>query len=183
MPRHSPISTGTSRARILAAARAVAARQGAAHVSLDAIAREAGLSKSGVLYNFASKRALMAALLDEMLAEHRALDAQVPQGTWRRDLRRHFLSVTTMDCVNSDLSMAILAIAATEPDLLDPLRGELEEDLARITDETADPATAHVIFFALQGLRFHKLLNLPDGGPPVRDRVHARLQEMIENAP
>lgn len=182
MSSHSLTRKKDSSARILEAARVIAARDGAAHVSLDAIAKEAGLSKGGVLYNFPSKRHLMAALLDEMLAEHDSLGTVLPQDIRCRTLHQHILDLTTMDARTSDLSMAILAVASLEPDLLDPLRRKLEADLARIESETTDKTLAHVIFFALQGLRFHKLLTLPDGGAPVRDEVFVRLQEMIKDA-
>lgn len=44
---------------ILAAARAVMLRDGIAAVTLDAVAREAGMSKTGLYYYFASKEALV----------------------------------------------------------------------------------------------------------------------------
>jgi AcrR family transcriptional regulator len=48
-----------SRAEILVAARAVLLRDGIAAVTLDAVAREAGMSKTGLYYYFASKEALV----------------------------------------------------------------------------------------------------------------------------
>ncbi len=168
--------------RILAAARAIAARDGVAHISFEAVAHEAGLSKGGVLYHFPTKRDLMAALLKEMLAEHDALEAGLPQDARHRTLRRHLASLSTLDTADSDLSMSILAVAAAEPDLLDPLRRALEADLARIEAEAADANLCRLIFFALQGLRFHALLSLPGGEPAVRRQLGETVTEMIENA-
>ena len=48
-----------SREDILAAARVVLLRDGIASVTLDAVAREAGMSKTGLYYYFASKEALV----------------------------------------------------------------------------------------------------------------------------
>lgn len=182
MKNASQIRQKNASARVLAAARAIAAREGVSHISFDAIAREAGLSKGGVLYNFPTKRDLMAALLEEMLAEHDALDASFPQDAPDRTLRRHLDSLTALDKTGSDLSMAILAVAAAEPDLLDPLRHALAADLARIEAEMTDADLGRLIFFALQGLRFHSLLALPDGGHEARNQLTRRIQEMIENA-
>ncbi len=168
--------------RILAAARAIATREGGAHISFDAIARETGLTKGGVLYNFPTKRDLMQALLKEMLTEHETLDAGLPRNSRHRTLRCHLSSLTAIDSAGSDLSMAILAVAAAEPDLLDPLRSALEADLARIEDEMTDAGLGRLIFFALQGMRFHALLALPDGGTSVRNQITRRIEEMIENA-
>lgn len=98
--------------RILAATRAVSARDGTAHVSIDAIAREAGLSRGGVLHNFPSKRALMVAMLEELLEEHRTLAATLPARTPCQTLRRHLASLSAFSNSDSDLSKSILAVAA-----------------------------------------------------------------------
>ena len=49
---------------LLDAALAVIRRNGAQALTLDAVAAEAGVSKGGVLYHFASKRALIDGLVD-----------------------------------------------------------------------------------------------------------------------
>ena len=53
----------SSRERILAAAVQVALREGVSAMTLEAVAREAGVSKGGLLYHFASKDELIAAML------------------------------------------------------------------------------------------------------------------------
>jgi AcrR family transcriptional regulator len=55
----------TTRARILSRAYSVFAAQGYRGSSIDAVAREAGLTRQGVLHHFPSKQALLLALLDE----------------------------------------------------------------------------------------------------------------------
>lgn len=70
MPDTTPDPTAARRARqqrkrdrsrdeILAAARAVLLRDGIAAVTLEAVAKEAGMSKTGLYYYFASKEALV----------------------------------------------------------------------------------------------------------------------------
>ena len=55
---------------ILTAAREVTARDGAGKLTIDSVARQIGMRKGGVLYNFPSKQALLSALLGEMIDEH-----------------------------------------------------------------------------------------------------------------
>ena len=76
--------------------------------------------------------------------------------------------------------MAILAAAATDPRLLDPLRTELTCDLERILTDTQDAPAAMIAVLAFQGLRFQRLLDLPDGGAEIRERVIERLRTMID---
>jgi AcrR family transcriptional regulator len=59
-----------SREDILAAARAVLLRDGIAAVTLDAVAREAGMSKTGLYYYFASKEALVFELVFAAYQNH-----------------------------------------------------------------------------------------------------------------
>ncbi|MDF1857308.1 MAG: TetR/AcrR family transcriptional regulator [Pseudooceanicola sp.] len=166
--------------KILMAARVIAAREGSGSVTIEAVAKEAGLSKGGVLYNFPTKRALLAGLLDQMLAAHRDFLAKVPEQHPSRTLRGHLETVLQPEDVVDDLSMAILAAAASDPRLLDPLRSELTDDLERILTNTQDAPAAMISVLAIQGLRFQRLLNLPDGGADVRDCVIERLRTMID---
>lgn len=166
--------------RILEAARAIAAREGAGKITIEAVARESGLSKGGVLYNFPSKKALLSGLLNQMLTAHRELVETLPQDLPSRCLRGQLEAILKMREADVDLSMAILAAAASDPQLLDPLRAELSEQIEVILSETQDRATAMIVVLALQGLRFQDLLALPDGGPQVRKSVVERLRTMID---
>jgi len=58
-----------TRKRLLGAAAAVVRRDGAKALTLDAVAAQAGVSKGGLLYHFASKRELLDAMLDGWLEE------------------------------------------------------------------------------------------------------------------
>ncbi|WP_282048119.1 TetR/AcrR family transcriptional regulator [Sulfitobacter mediterraneus] len=178
--RRRPAGPRNASARILEAARAIAAREGAGKITIEAVAKEAGLSKGGVLYNFPTKKALLSGLLDQMLAAHRELLAKVPERHPARTLSGHLEIVIQSKDVDDDLSMAILAAAATDPRLLDPLRTELTCDLERILTDTQDAPAAMIAVLAIQGLRFQRLLNLPDGGAEIRERVIERLRTMID---
>ncbi|WP_245582904.1 TetR/AcrR family transcriptional regulator [Sediminimonas qiaohouensis] len=166
--------------RILGAARTIAAREGAGKITIEAVAKEAGLSKGGVLYNFPTKKALLSGLLDQMLDAHREHLGKVPERHPSRTLRGHLETVLQSQEVDDDLSMAILAAAASDPRLLDPLRAEMSGDIERILTDTQDNSAAMIAILAIQGLRFQRLLKLPEGGGNIRDRVIERLRTIID---
>ncbi|HTN63611.1 MAG TPA: helix-turn-helix domain-containing protein, partial [Devosia sp.] len=56
------------REQVLDAADRVVARDGAARLTLDAVAAEAGISKASVLYDYKSKQGLIAAMVDRSVA-------------------------------------------------------------------------------------------------------------------
>jgi AcrR family transcriptional regulator len=56
----------SSKVGILDAAEAVVLESGARHMTLDAVAVKAGVSKGGLLYHFPTKDALLRAMLDRL---------------------------------------------------------------------------------------------------------------------
>src|SRR3954454_19308802 len=58
-----PTQPTDARTRILDAAEAIVREKGVAGLTLDAAAREAGVSKGGLLYHFSSKESLLTGLL------------------------------------------------------------------------------------------------------------------------
>ena len=59
-----------ARDRALAAAFAIVVRDGAASLTIGAVAEESGLSKGGVLHHFPTKDALVLALVESLVASH-----------------------------------------------------------------------------------------------------------------
>src|SRR5512146_2760569 len=53
--------------RLLDAAESVVAREGVGNLTLEAVAREAGVSKGGLLYHFPSKSALVTAVVERLV--------------------------------------------------------------------------------------------------------------------
>jgi AcrR family transcriptional regulator len=72
MGRRQTIDRGT----ILDAAEHVVLRDGAAHLTIDAVAAEAGVSKGGVLYAYATKDILIDAMLERVVAAYDELAEQ-----------------------------------------------------------------------------------------------------------
>jgi len=53
------MTKNTTQQSIIAAARRIVQRDGVAHLTIEAVAREAGFSKGGVLYHFPTKDSLI----------------------------------------------------------------------------------------------------------------------------
>ncbi|MGC1728438.1 MAG: TetR/AcrR family transcriptional regulator, partial [Steroidobacteraceae bacterium] len=69
-----PIPLRPARERLLDAAERLVAEMGAAHLTLDGVAKFAGVSKGGLLYHFPSKDSLLEGMLTRHLGE---VDARV----------------------------------------------------------------------------------------------------------
>ncbi len=164
-----------SKTRLLDAAARVVASTGAAHLTLDAVAAEAGLSKGGVLYHFPTKRALLQGMLDKLVHEVQeraerfgAEDGATPLAAW-------ILAEQQQSPTERATSLALLANAAEDPSLLEPARALLEDTFATVTEETQDPDLSLILLLAAEGMRFLQLLELLPLTAAARKRLFDRL--------
>jgi AcrR family transcriptional regulator len=159
---------GTARERILDAAETRLLEGGPAGLVLDAIAAEAGVSKGGLLYHFASKEVLVAGLLERML-DHldRELERLVgadpePVGAWTR---AYLASTVTPDGQPADnsaqLMAGILATLGRDSSHLEKLRSRFARWHARLETDGIDRTTATLVRLAADGLWLTALLGLP----------------------
>ncbi|MFN4087600.1 MAG: TetR/AcrR family transcriptional regulator [Alphaproteobacteria bacterium] len=172
-----------SRSRILDAAQTIAGRDGAAHVTLDAVARESGLSKGGVLYNFPNKDALIGGMVQRLIEtiapvieDYRRDNAHFPCPT----LRAMILATGMRDAIEPGVKMAILAAAAENPALLDPVRREYERNHRLVLEESRDAPAAMLLWAALDGIMFQTLLGMAPYDAEERQRMLDRLLALID---
>jgi AcrR family transcriptional regulator len=146
------------RARLLDAAVAVIRRDGAAALTLDAVAAEAGVSKGGVLYHFASKRALIDGLVARWLDDFEAqLDGD--------DLLASYVRACQLDPARSASEFGMLAGLMDEPRMLALARERYARWTERMLAGAGDPVDAWLVRLAADGLWYSDLLGLapPDG--------------------
>jgi len=148
-------------------------RDGAQRLTLDAVAAESGVSKGGVLYHFATKRALVDGLLERWLTDFdRRLEAAGAN-----------LLVEYVRC--SDLSDEDPDVAATEfgmlagmiddPQVLEVVRTFQEKWMERMLAGGIDPAAAWTVRLAADGLWYADLLGLAAPRGDDRRALLARL--------
>ena len=144
----------SSREAILDAAEAIVLTQGAAHLTLDAVAEQAGVSKGGLLYNFHTKEILLQAMVDRHMyrieeARIRAID-QLPPGPGR-ELKAcvRMAGDPAMDGERR-LGTAALAARANNPRMLEPVRAAQQRRLEWIRGgESAELPFARSVIIAL----------------------------------
>ncbi len=181
-----PKSGENTRRAILDAANQIVLSQGVEHLTLDATAREAGISKGGLLYHFPSKEALIAGMiqyyLERFTRDFNAAAAQDPEsspGQWTRA----YLETTFADNERHPrMSPGLLAAISVDPSLLQPLQNTFAEWVRLVENDRIDPVTATIVRLVADGLWLVELFGLapPDAG--MKARVLARLVEMTRAA-
>jgi AcrR family transcriptional regulator len=169
---------GDTRARLLDAASAVVQRDGAQALTLDAVAAEAGVSKGGLLYHFASKRELLDAMLAGWLEE---FAAEIDAAAGEEGFGGGYVRASDMSgwaAADRATEFGLLAAMVAEPDALDDVRARYAEWQARIVDEADDPVRATVARLAADGLWLADLLGLAPPAGELREQVLDRLVEL-----
>jgi len=157
----------SARAKLLDAASAVIRRDGAQPLTLDAVAAEAGVSKGGLLYHFASKRELLDALVDRWLDEfQRDIDAG-------EDFMRGYVRASGVMVDDFGLLAALVA----DPQTLAAVRDRYAAWQDRVVTEGGDPVEATIARLAADGLWLADLLGLAPPRGELREQVLARLLE------
>jgi AcrR family transcriptional regulator len=172
----------TARQRILDSAVAVVREEGAGHLTLDAVARHAEVSKGGVLYHFRNKRALIEAMIERLLGnvEHRANAQTQRLDGANKKLRALSLADATHLPEEDAMSLAILAASAEDSTLLDPVRETVAGWFAQVEREANDADVALLVLLANQGLRFLEMLELLPLDSARTRRLRERLLQFAE---
>lgn len=177
------VPRGATRERIMEAATAVAHAVGPAHLSLEAVAEQAGVSKGGLLYHFPTKASLIKAIVERHL-ETVATAAGIPacggdadadgDGVALRMMRAFLLTPVA----KPGGAQGFLAAMAETPEMLDPIR-QHNERVAACLRRAHEPEIAMIAFLVVEGLR---CLQLFDANPLTEEeigRIFATLDRIL----
>jgi AcrR family transcriptional regulator len=181
------IVKGTTKAsrtqhRILEAAIDYVQAQGGGQFSLDAIAKHAGVSKGGLLYNFPSKQALIRSMVQYHIdgtRENIATEEQkLADDPYRHKLMRAFLKgLCSKFKEDNKAASGMLAAIADDPSLLDPVRVFHKDMYTRIQDESEDPELATLVYLAVEGIHSNGMFQVLDED---QLNVEEQLERMFE---
>jgi len=156
---------------ILEAANRLLRKAGSEGFTLEAVAAEAGVSKGGLLYHFASKNVLIEGMIahsiervDEALAE----ELERENGDYLKAYIRASFR-TTAD--SEQVSRAFIAAIARNPALLDPLRERFERMQREIIVHAASVEFGTLVRLAMDGLWFTELYHFAPPSVELRDKL------------
>ena len=163
------LPTPDVRTRILDAVERIVLARGVAGLTLEAAAREAGVSKGGLLYHFASKEALLTGLLERLAAFIRSeFDKNCerqPPGPGR--VARAFIAWAfgEADCSPGDehhdrAGAVFLAAFHHDPALLDPMRAVYADMKAALLADGVPHGNAMAVLAACDGMFMAHLFGL-----------------------
>lgn len=169
-----------TRERIRAAAQTLVAEQGSANLTLEAVAKGAGISKGGLLYHYANKQALLEGMLEDLLAKREALFlSNVANHNSRDQLQSMIEAEFSLTAAERATANAILAAGAEDPQLLNPARDYFKLLFAHIDTASEDTASAMTVVLALQGMQLLETIGLHQLTTAEKNRLKTSLLRLI----
>ena len=162
-------STTPTRDLILDAFESIVIDNGERTATLDAVAKQAGVSKGGLLYHFASKNELVDGeiqRLTKLAGEEVAELMAAPDGMVSRFMRLSMAENTPLDRAFTIASR--LAQSGRYPSIIVALEKVEETWLRMLTDALGDPVVARMVLLMSDGLYYRSAL-FPSGENVVRD--------------
>jgi AcrR family transcriptional regulator len=188
-------TASNTKEQILDSAAAVIVRDGVGNLTLDRVAREAGISKGGLLYHFAQKEQIIQALIERILhhfdEERRAYEAdEAPRTRGRRTrafvratLEGTWAHKTGVKRHGTEMFAALVAALSVDPALLEPLRRRSRQWQAELENDGLSPDRATVIRLAADGLWFAELLGFTRLPASRRRSVIREMLRLAEEPP
>ena len=152
--------------------------QGAARMTLEAVAKEAGVSKGGLLYHFPSKDALVEGLINSMIQglserirkAYEEDEFGTNRGRWLRALTR-----ANFQSRDQKLSSGLSAALILNPDLLEANREAYQARQALIEQDGVDVVLANIIRLVGDGLWFSELFGFAPPKEPLKTQIMEKI--------
>ncbi|CAG7599512.1 HTH-type transcriptional regulator BetI [Paenibacillus solanacearum] len=170
--------------RVLAAASAIVKHRGVEKLTLEAVAKEAGVSKGGLLYHFPNKEALLEGLVHYVTSDF-ASDVQqrvenapaASAGTWSRA----YLEQTIADMKEQrGISAALIVALFANPDLLSQLQEQYADWQRNFENDGIDPVNSTIVRLVADGLWFSEVFGLGKPDDALREQIVHKLIQMTK---
>lgn len=174
----------STRNRLLDAANRHVHVNGSKRLTLEAVAKEAGMSKGALLYHFPNKDALVRAMVARHITdfEDAVRDQAQPAETGADWLRAYIECCFDSEVSNQKGSSSVLAAAANNLELLEALRERSAVWQNTIETDAADPSLATLLRLAADGLWYADLLDLNPLSAEQREKVRQTAVEFSKQA-
>ena len=175
----NPTRSERSRAAAIQAALTIISRDGPGQLTFDAISRESGISKGGLMHQFQTKGNVLKALLEHRTEyfENFSRDYLAKIGPDHPSAALLVQIATTRESMvqQDSVGHAILAALVEDPTLLSAIRESDAKRIKRVKSEAADPELALLRWEAARGLALTSLLGLC----PLSDKERGRLFDRL----
>ncbi|RUT40324.1 TetR/AcrR family transcriptional regulator [Paenibacillus anaericanus] len=174
--------SNSKRKDLITAAAFIVDQFGMQKLTLEAVAKQAGVSKGGLLHHFPNKDALIKGMIDKYSENFingvrgKVSIDQESRGKWHRA----YLEATINDVEASNgLVTSYIAALYTDPRLISKLESDYRELHEIMNQDGLDPIKSTIIKIAIDGLWYSEIFNIGKLDNELKKEVITRLKEMI----
>jgi AcrR family transcriptional regulator len=172
---------------VLDAAERVVGRDGAANLTVDAVAREAGVNKASVLYDHKSKQALVEAVVDRAFrrdnAHHAHIEEQMTAAQDRAVRGRIAAAAEPPPEEFRAVALNLSAALTLDAGLREKMQANQAATISRIIETSSSPRGALLAYLALEGLKFLEYLDFHHFAREDRDRLIREINWLVTTEP
>ncbi|MER2089395.1 TetR/AcrR family transcriptional regulator [Sporosarcina sp. JAI121] len=164
---------------ILDAASRIVAEKGIFSLTLEAVAKEAGISKGGLLYHYQSKEELVEKMVEHLAVTYQSKIAAKAEADFEEKGKwsRAYLDVTFKQPYRkTDMHAGLLAAKAINPLLLNPIHEVYAEWQHEIENDGLDPIQATIIRLATDGIWLADLFGINPIDQGSKDLIYETLR-------
>lgn len=167
---------------ILTAATEIVQEEGVVKLTLEAVAKRAGVSKGGLLYHFPSKEALIKGMVEEWTNNyfeyiHSLVNSDnKDNGKWSRA----FIKSSFSDLENKNLNAALTAAMFINPDLLDDFKQKYDILQKKLLNDGIDPVKITIARLSIDGLWLTGTFGISPLNEELKIQVFDELIKMIQ---
>ena len=173
--------------KVLDAAEQVVARDGAAGLTIDAVAQQAGISKASVLYDHKTKQALIEAVVQRAVELDNSYHATVTQELGPVSSRVIRGRIEAAKSVPNDESRAaalsLCAALTQDAGLRRTIQTNQRDVIASILSDSTSPRGALLAYLALEGLKLLEFLDFHHWPANERARLLGEISWLVDQTP
>lgn len=164
----------------------VVRRHGVGGLSIDAVAKEVGISKSSVVYDFKNKAGLLAAFTRSRLEAHahhieENLPADDLPNRWLRALVK--CSEESPSDEEASVAMIISSAMSSEAECHTLMCSEITQCFDRVIAEASNPRSALLAYLALHGVKSLEFFGFRSFDPESRRQLLGDIGKLLQDKP
>jgi len=169
------------RDKVLDAAEAIVAREGAAGLTIDAVAREMGVTKGGIQYCYGSKDALIDALFERFGKAYETRFAAVagPAPTPLDRVAAHAGATCDADEISNAKAAGLMAMLIQSPEHLASTQAWYRSRIEGLDVTTEAGRRARLAFLATEGAFMLRFFNFMSIGPQEWQAVFEDIRALL----
>ena len=172
----------------MCAAERVVSRDGAARLTIEAVAAEAGISKASVLYDYKTKQALIRAVVERRVAAECTRLRKIMEELGPAPdctIQGCIAAVANRSLSDADrqVALCLTAALAQDPELRAPIQQKCRQQIAEILETSSRPRNALLAFLALEGLKLLECFGIYTWPENERRRLLEEISELAAGGP